>query len=746
MQGSAEPSTTPVHGTPLGLLVFAIAWQAGSLVSDPALWPWAATDRLALVLLTCVWLGMVTSGLALTWRAMRRHLNVVLAINVSISVATSLVLLALDNPDVVAEWRAGASLVNVSVALMGLWLPARRALVLIVGTVLAEASVLVLRGSIGSEIVPWENDVMYPTYALVIGLSSSAVRSALERVRERTAHTLDMAQRTERQATISVAVEQSIREREVRIHEVVLNTLNALARGQLDGVPDALIKKRAAEAALVLEELGLTQVADGDNTQGSLRLMLADVVELAEQNDIEIMLSGEIPDDLPFDIRRAFRYAVREATINAVRHARASLIKVEARSRAGNVLIEVADDGAGFNTSEPGGGFGIRAAIVDGMEAVGGVARVRSSPGSGTTVTLEWLATQLPPSREMLTAERVAVIGPVIGIFTLFAVVSSIVTFPRIESFPGLLLALALLVASGALLVKRTREGRVTWPWSLATIALAAGVYLVQSASVDSDGSTWGEWGSEAASVLMFSVAAVGPRYVWAVAIAVWLLVQGDVIREIVAPGTIFIAVGALLGEILRKAAKQDFQNLQDQSRADIAMAGSRQVLSRLVARQEVLQYAHTSEMLRAVESDAIRWMDPDFREVWTRHERFLRTSLRLDPERFELHRLLARLVIRAWDTGVDLEISLGSWDVDVDIPHGLQESAVELISMCPEQSHVRCATIEDDQVVTLRIVATMSGQPVDSPEPILGVVMWDPSSLTAMWEMSSARKEALWR
>lgn len=747
MQGDAGHTVAKgtVRGTPLGLLVFAIAWQAGSLASEPALWPWAAVDRIDMVLLSCVWLGMLLSALALSWRRLRTFLPGALAVNVATSVITSLVLLARDNPQVFAEWRAGASLVNVSVALIGLWLPARRALVLIAATVMAEALVLVFRGSIGSEIVPWENDVMYPTYALVIGISSSAVRSALERVRARTARSLELAQRTQREVEVSLAVEQSIREREVRIHEVVLNTLNALARGRLDGISDHIVKRRAGEAAEVLEELGATRLTYSETTHGSLRAMLADVIELAEERSISVVVRGDIPEDLPADIRRALRFAVREAATNAVRHAQASRIEVHARNRGGTLRIEVSDNGRGFDATNPPDGYGINAAILQGMKSVGGTAEVHSSIGAGCIVTLEWSASGLPESLDMLNAERGAVVGPVIAIFTLFAVVSSIVTFPRITSFVGLFVALVMLCVAGIVLLVRTRQGQVTWLWSLGIIAAAAGVYLVQSSSVASDGSTWGEWGSEAASVLMFSVAVAGPRYVWVAAILVWLIVQGDFLRELVAPGTIFIAVGALLGEILRRAAKQDYRNLQDQARADIEVAGSREVLSRLAARQVVLQHAHTSVLLRGVESGTIPWNGDKYQEVWNRHEGFLRTSLRLDPDTHSLHSFLARITLLAWDSGLDVDISLGSWSSDMDVPIHLQEGATALIALSPERSQVRCAGIDDGQRLTLRIVAVMVSQALDSPENLPGVVMWDPASRTAMWEVSGDRKEATW-
>ena len=72
-------------------------------------------------------------------------------------------------------------------------------------------------------------------------------------------------------------------------------------------------------------------------------------------------------------------------------HAGTGRARVWLRVADGVVRVVVADDGPGFDPQRvPSSRYGIREAIVGRMRAVGGQAQVRSRPGSGTTVLLEW--------------------------------------------------------------------------------------------------------------------------------------------------------------------------------------------------------------------------------------------------------------------------------------------------------------------------------------------------------------------
>jgi signal transduction histidine kinase len=83
----------------------------------------------------------------------------------------------------------------------------------------------------------------------------------------------------------------------------------------------------------------------------------------------------------------AYRIA-QEALHNALRHAAPTLITVGIHAANGSVMLEVSDDGRGFDPATPSRQFGL-ASMRDRARAAGGRLYVRSGPGAGTTVRLE---------------------------------------------------------------------------------------------------------------------------------------------------------------------------------------------------------------------------------------------------------------------------------------------------------------------------------------------------------------------
>jgi signal transduction histidine kinase len=79
---------------------------------------------------------------------------------------------------------------------------------------------------------------------------------------------------------------------------------------------------------------------------------------------------------------------VREAVANSVRHAGAETLALELRRERGEAVLEVEDDGSGFDTKDvPGGGRGL-GNLKERAEAVGGRLEISSKKGHGTRVTL----------------------------------------------------------------------------------------------------------------------------------------------------------------------------------------------------------------------------------------------------------------------------------------------------------------------------------------------------------------------
>ena len=128
----------------------------------------------------------------------------------------------------------------------------------------------------------------------------------------------------------------------------------------------------------VLEERGLVSA-------------LCDYVEVVrKQAGINCTLSARLPQRLPEDQEIVLYRVAQEALTNVARHSRASCARVELAETAGTVVLEVHDDGVGFDPAgELVGGldhFGL-AGMRERVELAGGTWTVWSRKGSGTVLT-----------------------------------------------------------------------------------------------------------------------------------------------------------------------------------------------------------------------------------------------------------------------------------------------------------------------------------------------------------------------
>jgi signal transduction histidine kinase len=125
-----------------------------------------------------------------------------------------------------------------------------------------------------------------------------------------------------------------------------------------------------------------------DGLCGALRKHV-ETLRRAQQRDIELDVDESIAGDASRD-GEILRIA-QEALQNALRHADAEHIVVRLHSNDGRLVLEVADDGVGF---EP-GATGLQSrrlgltSMKERAQRLGGTLELRSAPGAGTTVHLE---------------------------------------------------------------------------------------------------------------------------------------------------------------------------------------------------------------------------------------------------------------------------------------------------------------------------------------------------------------------
>jgi signal transduction histidine kinase len=84
---------------------------------------------------------------------------------------------------------------------------------------------------------------------------------------------------------------------------------------------------------------------------------------------------------------------VREAITNVGRHAQASTVRVTVEATDG-FLLEIADDGCGFDPSQN-GGFGLTG-MKERAESVGGTFELDTSPGAGTRIRVRDAVREMP--------------------------------------------------------------------------------------------------------------------------------------------------------------------------------------------------------------------------------------------------------------------------------------------------------------------------------------------------------------
>jgi signal transduction histidine kinase len=107
---------------------------------------------------------------------------------------------------------------------------------------------------------------------------------------------------------------------------------------------------------------------------------------MAGRAGVPVELELDLHRRLPAATETAAYYVVSEALTNVSKYACASHAFVHARNAAGQLAIEVGDDGVGGADAERGSGL---RGLADRVSALGGRLEVSSPPGGGTCVRAE---------------------------------------------------------------------------------------------------------------------------------------------------------------------------------------------------------------------------------------------------------------------------------------------------------------------------------------------------------------------
>ncbi len=129
-----------------------------------------------------------------------------------------------------------------------------------------------------------------------------------------------------------------------------------------------------------------------------IRILTADLCK-ANRIEYEVHVNGDIAQHkISDDLRRNIYLIFKEAVTNAARHAQAERIEIRMNLKPAMIEIEVADNGKGFVPAQSDGaptkrGHGMRN-MRKRAEEIGAALTIESTPGTGTTITLNKRMTQ----------------------------------------------------------------------------------------------------------------------------------------------------------------------------------------------------------------------------------------------------------------------------------------------------------------------------------------------------------------
>ncbi|MEV6801035.1 ATP-binding protein [Micromonospora rifamycinica] len=221
-------------------------------------------------------------------------------------------------------------------------------------------------------------------------------------------------QRLRREAVLARTIREVERRQNRDLHDTVLSTLTMVGLGALPAGSPALRQRAAADLRTLV---GLAnarsapstgpagvpvgpppaaagpEAADGSPHRATVGPPGIDAgLRAVLDNHPELAVTATLPPcSAPAGVTAALVDATAAALANVARHAPDAAVAVRLGRDDGGVVVEVVDDGPGFDPATvPAHRYGLRESIQGRLADVGGRAKVTSAPGEGTRVRLEW--------------------------------------------------------------------------------------------------------------------------------------------------------------------------------------------------------------------------------------------------------------------------------------------------------------------------------------------------------------------
>ncbi|MEO7123740.1 MAG: hypothetical protein ABI400_11610 [Lacisediminihabitans sp.] len=182
------------------------------------------------------------------------------------------------------------------------------------------------------------------------------------------------------------------------VHDTVLNDLSFVINAP-DALDDTARERLRADVATLTSAEWLSQTgeaAEAHRSEASVRNRLAAVVSEMQWRGLTVHVSGNGSTTLRATTTAAAAGvdAARACLENVIAHSGVAVAQLVVGQEDGESTIMVIDEGSGFDPATvPKDRLGLRVAVIQRIEAVGGYVRVWSSPGNGTSVLISVPAT-----------------------------------------------------------------------------------------------------------------------------------------------------------------------------------------------------------------------------------------------------------------------------------------------------------------------------------------------------------------
>jgi len=235
--------------------------------------------------------------------------------------------------------------------------------------------------------------VVFLTTAIITGQLAVALRRRAEQARSRERELRSLYEKAQELASLQ---ERQHLARE--LHDSVSQVLYSIglgahtARGALESDPEQAMA--SIDYVLALAEAGLAEMRalifelrpESLELEGLVAALSRQVAVLRTRYKLTVNVDlGEEPD-LSLEMKQALYRIAQEALHNIVKHARASIVELRLTGLADEIVLEVRDNGKGFDPSAPfPGHLGLRS-MRERATKMGGTLTIESLPGQGTCV------------------------------------------------------------------------------------------------------------------------------------------------------------------------------------------------------------------------------------------------------------------------------------------------------------------------------------------------------------------------